>query len=474
MPEGIQRIDLHTHVFNVRYLPIAGILHQRGRVPKIVARGIAKLLNWRTGDQIEHDPVPGSPEMKAMEVLGLDAVTGDAVDPATALAATTPPELIDDPEVREALAFLGNGSPESFAMAADADFTEPEAHTQFARLYAEVERADRDSIFESGAEYLAWFKFLTQSERVIVDKLLQTYGSDVHLFVHHMMDMEHYYEPRGCYYDFVGDQLGRMKRLVNAFQGRLLTFVAWSPRRPNAINVVRRAITEGIAAGVKVYPPSGYQPDEAMNDALYDFCASQNVPLFAHCTPQGFEARQGFGVKSNPLFWRNVLHRADKRWKELRLCLAHAGGGGPWFGTEAWAGSFPADAVALASDPETPNVYLEFGYHDEILDDAKRAHFIRILAEKIRQSDGRLAKRIVYGTDWHMIEKIRDHERYFTRFAEAFQDPALAPFADDFFYGNAAEYLNLPQFASRRPVGDPVREGVERVIEIARARDRGR
>lgn len=464
---AIERIDLHTHVFNVRYLPIAGILHQRGGLPTIVARGIAKLVNWRTGDQIEHSPVADTPEMMALEAMAFD--TGD---PVTALAATTPPELIDDPEIREALAFLGDGSPEAFAMAAEADFSQPAAEAQFARLYAQVERAERDSIFETGAEYLAWIKFLTHSERVIVDRLLQTYGSDVHLFVHHMMDMEHYYEPRGCYYDFVGDQLGRMKRLVNVFQGRLLTFVAWSPRRPNGINVVRRAITEGIAAGVKVYPPSGYQPDEAMNDAVYDFCAAQDVPLFAHCTPQGFEARGGFGVKSDPKFWRNVLHRVDKQWKNLRLCLAHAGGGGPWFGTAPWAGSFPAGAVALAADPSTPNVYLEFGYHDEILDDAKRANFIRILAEQIQQSGGRLAKRIVYGTDWHMIEKIRDHERYFTRFAEAFEDERLKPFADDFFYGNAAEYLNLSQFASRRAPGDPVREHVERVMEHARERER--
>ena len=152
---------------------------------------------------------------------------------------------------------------------------------QFERLYAQVETASRDSIFATGRVYLNWFRFLTHSEQFIVDRLVKTYGSDVQLFVHHMMDMEHYYDPGDCYYDFVGTQLDRMKRLVDANKGRLLTFVAWSPKRPNDINIIQRAIDGGIAAGVKVYPPSGYQADEQMNDPLFDFCASErSVPIF--------------------------------------------------------------------------------------------------------------------------------------------------------------------------------------------------
>ena len=53
---AVQRIDIHTHVFNVRYLPIEGIIRSRG-VPEFVARGLAKLLNGTTGDDIE-GPAP--------------------------------------------------------------------------------------------------------------------------------------------------------------------------------------------------------------------------------------------------------------------------------------------------------------------------------------------------------------------------------------------------------------------------------
>jgi predicted TIM-barrel fold metal-dependent hydrolase len=461
----MQRIDLHTHVFNVRYLPVAGILHQRGRLPRVVARAIAKLLNWRTGDQIGH----GTAMPHDLRLTEAEAITDDAatLTPAQALALATPPEFVDDPDVREAIAMLGGGSKRGMHEALTAHFDTAEAHVQFARLYSQVEVAARDSIFATGREFLNWFKFLTHSEQVIVDRLTATYGSDVQLFVHHMMDMQHYYDPGDCYYDFVGEQLDRMRRLVDANKGRLLTFVAWSPKRPNDISVVRRAIDEAIAAGVKVYPPSGYQADETMNDPLFDFAISRDVPLFAHCTPEGFEARPGYGRRSDPAFWRNVLHRADKEWSALRLCLAHAGGDAPWFDAAKWTGSFAERAVALAVDRATPNVYLEFGYHDDILDKAKRAKVVARLAGEIDASQGRLADRIVYGTDWHMIQRLPKHQEYFHAFEEAFSRAPLAAYAERFFFKNAATYLNLGGFAARRGEGDPVRVHVERVMKRA-------
>jgi len=459
----MRRIDLHTHVFNVRYLPVAGILHQRGGLPTIVARGIAKLLNARTGDQIGHPAAaPKDLMLQAAEAMA-------DIPPAVALARATPPELIDDPDVREALALIGTAPPQGVVAAMALHHDNASAQAQFAQLYAQVESlADLDDIFETGREYLEWLKFLTHSEQFIVDRLIKTYGDDVQIFVHHMMDMQHYYDPGDCHYDFVGEQLDRMKRLVDANQGRLLTFVAWSPKRPNDVNVIRRAVENGIAVGVKVYPPSGYQADEAMNDPLFDFCASErSVPLFAHCTPVGFEARKGFGIKSDPKFWRNVLHRADKQWKNLRLCLAHAGGDVPWFDAAKFPGSFAESAFNLAVDPQTPNVYLEFGYHDDILDPVKRKRFAALLAQKIEQSDGRLGDRMVYGTDWHLIQRLKNHEQYFEAFAEVFSTPPLDAFADRFFFRNAAEYLNLAAFAEARAEADPVREHVEGVMAEA-------
>ncbi|HXH90978.1 MAG TPA: amidohydrolase family protein [Thermoanaerobaculia bacterium] len=471
-----QRIDMHTHVFNVRYLPVEGIIRSRG-VPDLIAKGLAKVLNARTGDDIE----PSAPLFAAAvaaDAQGADELpavhaqtSGEAIDQ---LASGTPKELIDDPDVRAALdhpdvrvalaAMQGLHVGELQALAMN-HVESADVEPQFAALYGQLSRMEPASgIFETGAEYLRWFNFLTHSERVIMQTLLATYGDDVHLFIHHMMDMEAYYHHGRCYYDFVNDQLPRMRRLVNASGGRLLTFVAYSPDRPNDLNVVRRALDDTDAVGVKFYPPNGYRPDEARHDALYTELVHRDAPLFAHCTPTGMEATPGSGANSNPTYWANVLGR----FPSLRLCLGHAGGDEPWFGLAPWDGSYAAQAVALATRYD--NVYLEFGYHDHILDPAVREGFIARLSGLIAANAG-LEKKIMYGTDWHMIEKINNHQEYFHDFAAAFADPRLSSYSDAFFYTNAVSYLRLPQFRDSRAaingVDDPVVGNLDRVIAVA-------
>jgi predicted TIM-barrel fold metal-dependent hydrolase len=452
------RIDLHTHVFNVRYLPIAGILTSRG-VPKFIAKGIAALLNSTTGDRIGLHAA--AEEAAALDVREASppAEEEEFADPAAAIAAKAPPEMLFDEDVSAALASL---RPPGAELLAAADIATAAAPEQFRLLLSQVETIGAGDIFDSGRDYLNWFRFLTHSEQVLVDTLLKTYGNDVKIFVHHMMDLQHYYDPGDCFYDFVTEQIARMRKLVDANKGRLLTFVAWSPRRPKDIDVVKKALADGNAVGVKVYPPSGYQADEAFNEAIYDFCGSK-IPLFSHCTPVGFEAHKGFGMKSDPAFWRNVL----KRHPELRLCLAHAGGDEPWFGKTAFAGSFAERAFQLALD--FPNVYCEFGYHDDVLDPNRRQAFVDNLSRCLKQKEGAFGKKIIYGTDWHMIQKIRGHQQYFHAFEQLFDKPPLRDFKDDFFFNNAKAYMNLPHFLERRESvipreEDPVRAHLEAVI----------
>ncbi len=460
-----QRIDMHTHVFNVRYLPVEGIIRSRG-VPDLIAKGLAKLLNARTGDDIEPSAVPAALFVAADAEAPVMALQAQTLDEAvSALAAGTPKELADDPDVRAALEDMQRVSAQELRAIAIDHVETAGVQAQFSALYGQLANMQAaPGIFETGAEYLRWFQFLTHSERVIMETLLTTYGNDVHLFIHHMMDMEAYYKHGRCYYDFVTDQLPRMRRLVNAFGGRLLTFVAYSPDRPNDLSIVRRALDDADAAGVKFYPPNGYQPDEARHDALYQELVSRDAPIFTHCTPVGMEAKPGSGANSNPSYWARVL----QQFPALRLCLGHAGGDEPWFGRVPWDGSYAAQAVALAASYD--NVYLEFGYHEDILDASVRESFI-VRLSGLLGTNANLAKKIMYGTDWHMIEKINNHQDYFHAFEAAFADARLAQYADGFFYTNAVSYLRLPAFRDTRAgihgADDPVVANVDRVIAVA-------
>jgi predicted TIM-barrel fold metal-dependent hydrolase len=475
----VDRIDMHTHVFNVRYLPIEGIMRSRG-VPGLIAKGLAKLLNARTGDDIEPHAMhlaaaalaAGGAEGELGAVEGVDgaerpATSADAIQQ---LVDGTPKELIDDPDVRQALALVENVPLHQFAAAAAEHAATDAAPAKFVALYNQISLMHPSGIFQTAEDYIRWFQFLTHSERVIMQTLLDTYGSDVHLFIHHMMDMENFYNPGHCQYDFVNDQLPRTRRLVNANQGRLLTFVAWNPERANDLSVIKRALDDKDAVGVKFYPPNGYKPNEERHFPLYRELVQRDAPIFAHCTPVGMEAKpHQTGVFSDPTLWLEVLNREE--FKKLRLCLGHAGGDEPWFGRIPFAGSFAAKAVDLAA--RFDNVYIEFGYHDDVLDDARRELFIQRL-KSILDAHPAVASKILYGTDWHLIEKIENHQKYFARFAEAFQDSRLAPFADAFFMTNAVKYLRLADFATDFAAihgeNHPVVDHLRGVLEVAEAK----
>jgi predicted TIM-barrel fold metal-dependent hydrolase len=463
---AIQRIDMHTHVFNVRYLPLEGIIRSRG-VPDIFAKALMNLLNAATGDAIE--PAAGSPLKASLAAAAAVPPAATKAQLLASLAARTPKELIDDPDVKMALAVARRVSPAKMAAATAASVPTADASAQFTALFAQLgSMKPEPGLFQTADEYIKWFHFLTNSERDILKALFDAYGADVHLFIHHMMDMSHYYPHGRCYYDFVNDQLPRMRRLVEAHKGRLLTFVAYSPDRPGDLNVVARALADADAAGVKFYPPNGYLPNERRHDDLYTLLGDR-VPLFAHCTPEGMQAKPGFGLKSDPKYWADVLARFPK----LRLCLAHAGGDEPWFKASKWAKSFAESAVQLAATYD--NVYLEFGYHEDILDPGVRNNFITRLATVLQENPG-IAKKIMYGTDWHMIAKIKNHEEYFRAFAATFEDPRLSAVADAFFYTNAHDYLNLPEFQALREQlrgpGDPVVTHLAKVIRTASAKKR--
>lgn len=74
----------------------------------------------------------------------------------------------------------------------------------------------------------------------------------------------------------------------------------------------------------------GYRPsDDAEHkktlNKFFDWCVQKNVPIFVHCTPEGFQTSKKLGLNAHPKYWREILK--ERRWNKLRLCFGHAGGG---------------------------------------------------------------------------------------------------------------------------------------------------
>ncbi len=111
-------------------------------------------------------------------------------------------------------------------------------------------------------------------------------------------------------------------------QGRLISAMG---RYPIDFDDIRRC--RNIFAGIKLYPPLGFDPwpedrDEELEKVkvLYDKCIEKNIPLTTHCSTGGFKAVKKHRAYTNPAAkWAKVLSQPE--YGALKLNFAHFGEG---------------------------------------------------------------------------------------------------------------------------------------------------
>ncbi|MGM7317902.1 hypothetical protein [Idiomarina sp. ST10R2A5] len=61
----------------------------------------------------------------------------------------------------------------------------------------------------------------------------------------------------------------------------------------------------------------------------------------------------------------------------------------------------------------------------------------------------KLADKIMYGSDWHMVSMVNDIEAYFGQIKDIFEKQKMQPFADKFYFKNALRYVDLEAYIKR-------------------------
>ena len=471
-PTDLPILDLHTHVFNLRYLPVSGILVARG-VPKTVAGTLDRLLVGATpladlSRSADAAPPADAPDLSGMsDMAARSFVLGRIQRADTDRPAGAGGELLSRSERRALRKYVATEPPR-------ADLA-PGETGDLALVGAALDKAR----FAPGREksYAHFLATLMQDEVAIVRAARRDYPA-VDLMIHHLMDLEQAYDDRPSLANAA--QISRLAALARRFPGELLGFVAFDPfRRETALPIVRAALDSGAALGVKFYPPSGYRASEnaawpekpswwrfglrgqwnsryrgwagedlnRVNRQLFAYCESYDVPILAHCTPDGFEAVDGYGAMADPRYWRRVLEEFPK----LRLTLAHAGGGESWFSDREWTGDADFDQRAWDLATRYENVYLDLSYSDEVLDPAKLAALQRRFAALLPSSHDplrpyALGDKLVYGSDWHMVAVLVERTRILAVLRDLFDEPALVPYRARFFAGNAVRFLRLGEW----------------------------
>ena len=157
-------------------------------------------------------------------------------------------------------------------------------------------------------------------------------------------------------------------------------------------------IGSNVFAGVKLYPPLGFDPwpednpDEMRKvEYIYNLCQSMQIPVTVHCSDGGFIASPESADYTNPVKWREVL----QSFPNLKLNLAHFGNQGKVLGIidkDSWRET--VIELILAYD----NVYTDIsclgfdgGFYEKLKD---------VLGDP---AFAKLSERIMFGTDFMIV-----------------------------------------------------------------------
>ncbi|MFD0894706.1 amidohydrolase family protein [Luteolibacter ambystomatis] len=494
-------VDVHVHTFNARYLPLRGIiLGKRDAAAPwtwLISDYCAKIIAEDIASRAALSPIPGSPGIKRTNLHPQQAagirkslacgVFTSILDKAVAHGAWNP-QLNPGEQLQRVDAMVPTLTfAEKQAVKATARMMGMEDHLQ-----RRGENPDVDSGIKATLHFL-WV--LTQDDARLVDLYRQLHAGAPSAgkirIVSHMMDLAPVYDQTPDskeLLDFRNQQIQRTRTFTQLRTSGATYFVAYNPYRDywqggrpgDALKLVKDAITKHGAAGVKVYPPSGYRAsgnqiekkptplftrhpanqwtaryghiggttggaalDKELEELLL-WCISRDVPVFTHSGYGEFEARKGYGVaNANPLYWKQFLEshpEPDGSPCRLRLCLAHAGGGDYWFGCgkhSDWG------RMVYELCCQYPNVYCEVTSGEELLDANRRAYFVNQLATLFTQSEKTphpFGKKLLYGSDWPLPDPGAP-AAVLKATQEAFLHDSLRIHYADYFHLNAERYL---------------------------------
>lgn len=227
------------------------------------------------------------------------------------------------------------------------------------------------------------------------------------------------------------DQVLLHERMSVLSGGFLMPVVAYNPwvdikEHDASLKTVTWAIEDHGCVGVKIYPPMGFypygnrdngplpnsqemRPDlgllDAKLEALYAECERLGVPVMAHANESmGRDDDHDLiaGVEGWQLADRNL-----KALKHLRVNVGHFGGYSN-HGNANWTAEF----ASLMGSAKRLEVYGDLGHWEGLFNNKEAIDRLRGVLSMPLTGGGTVADRVMYGSDWLMLSKERDWERY--------------------------------------------------------------
>lgn len=176
---------------------------------------------------------------------------------------------------------------------------------------------------------------------------------------------------------------------------RMVAFACFDPRRPNAVEMLDRAVNGLGMVGLKIHPAAGFFPNDPVTYPMYEKALELGIPVMVHTGP---EPKPLYSRHCQPVYVDDVA--AD--FPELTIILAHAG-------LSAWW----QEAAGVAS--VAPNVYLDISGW-QVMARLRPLEFYTALRSLINTVG---ARRILWGSDYPALRLLMSAAAW----ARALTDP---------------------------------------------------
>lgn len=323
---------------------------------------------------------------------------------------------------------------------------------------------------------------------------MMTLYPETDLFVPAMVDLDEHLRDHSPV--TLRQQIDLMEYIFVITGGRFHGYVSFDPLRQarydtskrnsresplSPLNMVKRAVLEQGFIGVKLYPPMGFRPfrnpellgcyqgvdndhiklyDEIL-DELFDWCACREVPVITHCNDSNFaDVHHSKGSHCNQLGtpgqWAAFF---EKNWHyrgKLKVDLGHFGRADLHTRTRLKleeARKLDSPLVKSLADKHHHNMEEAGEFHNALrkypdslfadlsnydtLDSGQMRGAFHEDMKPLMAPEGRLAKQLMYGTDWYMTADGADP--YLTNLAKALPRERYP----DFYGRNAVHFLGL-------------------------------
>ncbi|MHB1349957.1 MAG: hypothetical protein C4563_07205 [Desulfobulbus sp.] len=459
-------IDAHCHTFNANDLPLKGFLRKvtLNADEKILPNIITPLANLLA--EIAENAPDFIKERNRLDSLLAPPDAGISAVEDSVLPADEPNEEFAN-KLRGIMYQLENSADkderELFLMIEkEMGFSPGEAGVCGAMDIAKSLWNSRGII----SRYIKWIKLLTGYRYEITNRLIDTYsssGTTVDLFTPALIDYDRWVDDQSK--TSLPEQIQLMERNIRYQQGRIHPYFPFDPWRESvgpegeegSLYWLKEAVEKHGFIGAKLYPPMGYSAldnekhqnypnkapkppeefgrslDRAMR-SLFSYCQENDIPILTHCANSN-ETENCFGERAHPKYWAQAV--SDGEFPMLRVCLGHYGGLDSLKEINGWA----TQVGRLCNNLEK-NVYADISHYGAILQSDKRESTMDGL-EKLFENFPNAMDRIIFGTDWIMLARVRKNQDFLKVFRDAFEERFGSENCRKFMGENAARFLGL-------------------------------